>query len=77
MRRRKNGQDTLNQIRRLKPDIVLMDIRMPRLSGLEVVRIAKEEGFAGIFIIISGFFRFHFCPGSHELWRYQLSHKTN
>ena len=57
----KNGQDTLNQIRRLKPDIVLMDIRMPRLSGLEVVRIAKEEGFAGIFIIISGFSDFTFA----------------
>jgi two-component system response regulator YesN len=57
----KNGQDTLDQIRGLKPDIVLMDIRMPRLSGLEVVRIAKEEGFAGIFIIISGFSDFSFA----------------
>lgn len=51
----KNGQDTLEQICRLHPDVVLMDIRMPRLNGLEVVKLAKEKGFAGIFIIISGF----------------------
>lgn len=57
----KNGQDTLDQIRRLQPDVVLMDIRMPRLSGLEVVRLAKEEGFAGIFIIVSGFSDFSFA----------------
>ena len=29
----KNGPDTLSQILKLQPDVVLMDIRMPRLSG--------------------------------------------
>ena len=57
----KNGQDTLDQIRRLQPDVVLLDIRMPHLSGLEVVRLAKEEGFAGIFIIVSGFSDFSYA----------------
>lgn len=57
----KNGQDTLDQIRRLQPDVVLMDIRMPHLNGLEVVSHAKEEGFSGIFIIISGFSDFSFA----------------
>lgn len=57
----KNGQDTLELIRKLQPDVVLMDIRMPRLSGLEVVKLAKEEGFPGIFIILSGYSDFAYA----------------
>lgn len=33
-----DGRDALNQIRLLKPDLVFMDIRMPHMSGLEVLR---------------------------------------
>ncbi|MBE5984771.1 MAG: response regulator, partial [Paenibacillaceae bacterium] len=50
----KNGQDTLDQIIGLQPDVVLIDIRMPHLNGLEVVKLARENGFAGVFIILSG-----------------------
>lgn len=57
----KNGQDTLEQILKLNPDIVLLDIRMPRLSGLEVVRQAKEAGFQGKFIILSGYSDFSYA----------------
>ncbi len=49
-----NGQDTLNKILVLKPDLVLLDIRMPLLSGIEVVKAAIESGFDGKFIILSG-----------------------
>lgn len=33
-----DGREALDQIRRLDPDLVFMDIRMPRMSGLEVLR---------------------------------------
>lgn len=57
----KNGQDTLNQIIKLQPDIVLLDIRMPKMSGLEIVRRAKEQGFQGKFIILSGYSDFSYA----------------
>jgi len=31
-----NGRDTIREVKRLKPDIVLLDIRLPDISGLEV-----------------------------------------
>jgi DNA-binding NarL/FixJ family response regulator len=33
-----NGHDTLKQARDLSPDLVLMDVRMPELDGLETTR---------------------------------------
>lgn len=37
-----DGVDALNKAKSLRPDVVLLDIAMPRLSGLEVVRLIKE-----------------------------------
>ncbi len=48
------GEEALNEITSKHPDVVLMDIRMPVLSGLEVLCQARENGFNGKVIIISG-----------------------
>lgn len=49
-----NGQDALDKILSLVPDLVLLDIRMPKMNGIEVVQAAVEAGFSGKFIILSG-----------------------
>lgn len=46
-----NGREALNLIRELKPDIVLLDIAMPELNGLEVAQYIEKE-FPDIGIII-------------------------
>ena len=56
-----NGEDTLQAILTLNPDLVLLDIRMPRLEGTEIVRLARERNFTGNFIIISGFSDFKYA----------------
>lgn len=38
-----DGQQALELIERLQPDIAILDIRMPKLSGIEVVRQMKER----------------------------------
>jgi two-component system response regulator NreC len=38
-----NGREAIEAVRFLHPDIVLMDISMPELSGLQATRIIKKE----------------------------------
>lgn len=39
-----NGPDALIKIDQVRPDIVLMDMKMPGMSGLEVLRELKKQG---------------------------------
>ncbi|HOH89414.1 MAG TPA: response regulator transcription factor [Bacillota bacterium] len=38
-----NGREALEKARALKPDIILMDIKMPGLSGLDALKLIKAE----------------------------------
>jgi two-component system response regulator YesN len=48
-----NGQQGLQMIKQSQPDIALVDIMMPQMNGLEMIKKAKEEGYQGKFIILS------------------------
>ena len=56
-----NGEDALKEIIRLNPSLVLLDIRMPKLYGLEVIEQAKQHGFSGTFVILSGYSDFNYA----------------
>ena len=56
-----NGEDALRDILKLQPSLVLMDIRMPKLYGLEVIEQAREAGFEGTFVVLSGYSDFKYA----------------
>ena len=38
-----NGFESLDLVRKLRPDLILMDIQLPQVSGLEVTRWIKDD----------------------------------
>jgi CheY-like chemotaxis protein len=38
-----DGQDTLDKVAEFKPDLILLDIMMPKLSGFEVCKALKKD----------------------------------
>ena len=56
-----NGKDALTFILQNNPDVVMLDIRIPKLSGLEVAEQARQKGYQGKIIILSGFSDFKYA----------------
>jgi CheY-like chemotaxis protein len=49
-----SGLDAIRSYRRYKPDVVLMDVLMPRLNGLTACRNILSEDPAGCILFLSG-----------------------
>lgn len=57
-----NGAEALEMIEQLEPDLVITDIRMPTLDGLDLIRsVYAQARLPLIFIIISGFHDFNYA----------------
>lgn len=47
-----DGVEAISESRRLQPDVVLMDVRMPRLDGIEATRQITKDRLAGAILIL-------------------------
>ncbi|MCM1307358.1 MAG: response regulator, partial [Butyrivibrio sp.] len=56
-----NGEDALARILALSPGLVIIDIRMPKMHGIDVIRELRNRGFSGKIIIISGYSDFKYA----------------
>jgi two-component system response regulator YesN len=56
-----DGREALALIHAEKPDIILTDIIMPVMDGLEMIEALKNEGYPGEIIILSGYADFQYA----------------
>lgn len=62
-----NGLNAIKECLEKKPDIVLMDIRMPNMNGLEAIRLMRAEGLDISYVIISALDYFDHAKEAIEL----------
>ena len=62
-----NGDEAFSKIISLQPGLVLMDMRMPGMEGIEVIKKVRDKGFNGKFVIISGFSDFAYAKEAIKL----------
>ncbi|QHT61363.1 response regulator [Paenibacillus lycopersici] len=63
----KSGSEALALVRQRKPDILLLDIQMPDMDGLSLVRKLQAEGEKLRFVILSGHDDFKYARTALEL----------
>ena len=50
-----NGREALTFMESPHPDIVLIDVRMPIMNGIECIRHMRQLGFQGVILILTSF----------------------
>lgn len=56
-----NGEKALEYLRQLSVNIVVTDIKMPVMDGLELIRNSRESGYDSKFLILSGYDDFQYA----------------
>lgn len=57
----RDGREALEKIREQRPDVVISDIRMPEISGIQLGEIIQDQMPETYFIIISGYQNFEYA----------------
>jgi two-component system response regulator YesN len=52
------GREAIEKVGQAAPDIVVMDLRMPGLSGLDAIREMRSRGASPMFILVTAYERF-------------------
>lgn len=62
-----SGEEAMEIILEQKPDIVITDIKMPGMNGLDIIKEATDKGIVSNYIIISGYQEFSYAKEAIQL----------
>lgn len=63
----RNGAEGLEKIAKFRPDLAIVDIKMPVMNGIEMIRQAKEQYPDLTFVVLSGYGDYEFTSQAMEL----------
>ncbi|MCD8083048.1 MAG: response regulator [Clostridiales bacterium] len=61
-----NGEAALREIRESHPNIVITDVRMPKISGLDLIKLSRKITPTPYFIVVSGYREFEYARQALE-----------
>lgn len=56
-----NGESALRVMKDSRPDIVITDVRMPKINGLDLIKMARDSKIQTHFIVVSGYKEFEYA----------------
>lgn len=57
-----NGKEALEKLPMVRPDLILLDVRMPVMDGLEFLRLLRESEYADTQVVmLSGYYEFEYA----------------
>ncbi len=62
-----DGEEGLKKIIELMPDLVLIDLKMPGMNGIDLIQRVKEFNQDIVFVILTGFAEFEYARKAMEL----------
>lgn len=62
-----DGDDGLNKILINDPDIIIADVKMPGMTGIQMIEAAQKSGFSGKAVILSGYSDFTYAKEAMSL----------
>lgn len=72
-----SGEQAIRIIREKQPDVVLTDIRMKQVTGLQVMEEIKKTGQECLFIVLSAYRDFSYAQQACELGAFAVSFKAH
>ena len=69
-----SGAEALSSINTLKPDLIVVDIKMPGMNGIELVKAATEQGYRGSIMILTGYTEADYA---RSVMKYGVKHFVN
>ena len=62
-----DGFDAIEMCKKIKPDLVLMDIKMPLLDGLSAARILQQEQIGATIVLLTAYSEREFIDSAKEI----------
>ena len=50
-----NGEEALEAVERFRPSLIITDLKMPRMDGIELLRRLREQGSRAYVIILTAY----------------------